>query len=81
MAREWSMEQRKKQAEIINKSKPWNKSTGPKSDEGKNKVSQNAYKHGMRSRDYDEICQILEWQKALVKSVLIDRKNAASIVS
>lgn len=42
----WSAERRKKQAQAIRKWKPWEKSTGPKSDAGKTRSSMNAYKHG-----------------------------------
>lgn len=59
MARKWTAEERQRQAEIIREAKPWKKSTGPKTAAGKNKVAQNAYKHGLRSRDYDEICRLL----------------------
>ena len=35
-------------AELIRRWKPWEKSTGPKSEEGKARVSQNSYKGGWR---------------------------------
>ena len=49
MTHGWTSERRKKQAESIRKWKPWEKSTGPKTEEGKTVSSQNAHKHGMRS--------------------------------
>ncbi|RJG01267.1 hypothetical protein D3878_06445 [Noviherbaspirillum sedimenti] len=42
-SRTWTPEQRKRQAEAIRRWKPWEQSTGPKSAEGKAKVSGNAY--------------------------------------
>lgn len=45
-ARTWTAEQRQRQAEVIQQWKPWERSTGPRSDEGKAKVSINAYKGG-----------------------------------
>lgn len=45
-ARTWTLEQRQKQAQAIRRWKPWNQSTGPKSPEGKAKVSRNAYRGG-----------------------------------
>ena len=42
-ARTWTPEQRQRQAEAIRRWKPWQYSTGPKSPEGKAKVSRNAY--------------------------------------
>ena len=49
MTHGWTPERRKKQAESIRKWKPWEKSTGPKTEAGKKASSQNAYKHGLRS--------------------------------
>jgi hypothetical protein len=46
MATTWTKERRQRQAEMIRKWKPWLKSTGPKTGEGKAKVSRNAYKGG-----------------------------------
>ena len=45
-ARTWTPEQRKRQAEAIRRWKPWRQSTGPKSAEGKARVSGNAYTGG-----------------------------------
>ncbi|RQS22454.1 hypothetical protein DIE00_34090 [Burkholderia sp. Bp8989] len=48
MPRRWTPEQRAAQAEKIRRWKPWERSTGPVSDDGKAASSQNALKHGMR---------------------------------
>ena len=45
-ARNWTPEQRRKQAEAIQSWRPWEQSTGPKTAEGKAKVSRNAYTGG-----------------------------------
>jgi len=47
----WTMERRQQQAKLIKQWKPWLKSTGPKSEAGKQMASQNARKHGMRSEE------------------------------
>jgi hypothetical protein len=45
----WNDEKRKRQAENCKKTAPWKQSTGPRTEEGKARVSQNALKHGLRS--------------------------------
>ena len=54
MANGWTAERRAKHGEATKRWKPWERSTGPKSDEGKAASSQNARKHGMRSREWLE---------------------------
>ena len=44
----WTPERRKRQSEAIRKWKPWSKSTGPKSPEGKAKAATNAWTRGDR---------------------------------
>jgi len=50
----WTPERRAKQAEIIHLSKPWLKSTGPRTEKGKARSASNALKHGFRSRAFIE---------------------------
>lgn len=45
----WTPERRARQAELIRNWKPWERSTGPNTDEGRANSSRNAYKHGGRS--------------------------------
>ena len=42
MARAWTMADRQQQAELIRRWQPWEESTGPRTNEGKAKVSGNA---------------------------------------
>ena len=44
--RTWTLEQRQRQSEAIKRWKPWERSTGPKSPEGKATVSRNAFNGG-----------------------------------
>lgn len=49
MANGWTPERKARQAERIRNWKPWERSSGPKTDEGKAASSQNAHKHGQYS--------------------------------
>ncbi len=59
----WTPERRAKQSQAIRQWKPWSKSTGAKTPEGKAVVSRNAFKGGHRpylrqlAKDLAEECQ------------------------
>jgi len=44
--RNWTPEQRQRQRELIQRWKPWEKSTGAKTPEGKKRSARNSYKTG-----------------------------------
>ena len=44
--RNWTHEERQRQRDLIQRWKPWMRSTGAKTPEGKKRSSQNAYKTG-----------------------------------
>lgn len=48
MGRQWTDEQRQRQAEAIRRWAPWNQSTGPRTAKGKARASRNAYQGGTR---------------------------------
>lgn len=50
MATGWSMERRRRQAELILTWRPWEQSTGPRTEAGKQTVSRNAWRGGQRER-------------------------------
>lgn len=46
----WTKERRERQAEAIRGWRPWERSTGPTTAEGKSRVGRNAWKGGHRSK-------------------------------
>ena len=46
----WTQERREKQAQAIRHWRPWDRSTGPRNDQGKTRSARNAYKGGERQR-------------------------------
>ena len=65
----WTEESRKAQAERIRAQKPWEHTTGPKTEEGKARCAKNATRHGMRSEVILELKRVLRAQAAFVKSI------------
>lgn len=68
LANGWTPERRERQAALIRNWRPWEKSTGPKTDKGKAVAAMNAYKGGEREllrlvsrflREQEEIRQLL----------------------
>jgi len=49
--RQWTDAEKLRQAEIIQRVKPWEKSTGPRTVEGKEKSKMNAYQDGFYSQE------------------------------
>src|SRR6266480_6452148 len=48
MANGWTPERRSKQAQLIHNWRPWERSTGPQTAAGKERVARNAYQGGQR---------------------------------
>lgn len=65
----WNDARRRKQAENIRKTRPWEKTTGPKSAEGKAAVSQNALKTGMHTGDMRELRRLLAAHRRFLDAV------------
>lgn len=62
MANGWTPERRAQQAELIQQWRPWEKSTGPRSAEGKAVVAQNAWRGGARQM-FREVAALLKQLK------------------
>jgi len=58
MANGWTLERRRRQAELIRLWKPWEQSTGPTTAEGKARVSRNSYRGDLR-RSLRELAKLL----------------------
>ena len=68
--RNWTSEQRQRKRELIQLWKPWKKSTGAKTPEGKRKLSQNLFKTGKSLEIREMIKQfnkLLKDQKESIK--------------
>lgn len=50
MANGWTPERRARQAEAIRRWKPWERSTGPRTAEGKQRTRMNGYKGGQQRK-------------------------------
>lgn len=50
--RPWPPAKRARMAQYAHKNRPWRFSTGPRTTAGKAAISQNAFKHGLRSARY-----------------------------
>ncbi|WLT31123.1 hypothetical protein [Geothrix sp. PMB-07] len=64
----WTEERKAKQAEAIRRWKPWERSTGPKTEAGKAASSRNAFKGRSNARELlRELGRLLREQKEVLK--------------
>lgn len=75
MANGWTLERRAKQALLIRDWKPWERSTGPRSVEGKALSAQNGYKGGR----WRELRQLSKFVNAQLRDQREQLKKTASI--
>ena len=66
--RHWTAEERAKQSALIQNWRPWDKSTGAKTKEGKAISAQNAFKGGWR-QEFKELAAMLKEQKGAMKLI------------
>jgi hypothetical protein len=62
-ARRWTDKQRAAASARIRAQKPWLRSTGPRTEDGKRRASRNARKHGMRSAVMRDLYKVLAEQR------------------
>ena len=67
MANGWTLERRARQAELIRTWRPWEHSTGPKTEEGKAVVACNAWKGGERASLRSLAKALREQERALLQ--------------
>jgi hypothetical protein len=68
--RQWTEKERKKQACVARRSKPWKNSTGPKTAQGKEKSKMNAFQTGHYAMNYKIIRHALLLNRAFVAHML-----------
>ena len=57
---DWTIERRARQSAAIRQWRPWERSTGPRTSEGKGRVARNAWRGGRRAEFRQLICQVRE---------------------
>jgi hypothetical protein len=75
----WTEERRKKQAEAIKRWKPWEKSTGPKTKDGKARIRLNACKHGFRSQSATILIEMLNANKAFIALAILYANHDSAV--
>ncbi|NCO04074.1 MAG: hypothetical protein GW903_07775 [Alphaproteobacteria bacterium] len=63
----WTPERRAAQAERIRKNKPWEKSTGPKTQKGKNRSKYNALKNARHAAFFRHAYEMIEHNKEFLR--------------
>lgn len=81
-ARKWTPEQKRRQAELIKGWKPWEKSTGAKTAQGKAIVSRNAYRGGSwrMIRLYRRIQRAMERPDTLTQEMADETRRMADML-
>ena len=66
--RQWTTQERQRQAELIKQWQPWQHSTGARTIEGKAIASRNAFKGGVRQQ-LKELSQLLRHQRDALNEI------------
>ena len=68
MSNGWSLERKQRQAELIKSWRPWEKSTGPRTEKGKQASAQRGHKGGERKL-LRALAQVLRKQKRVLEKL------------
>jgi hypothetical protein len=58
MSSGWTLERRMRQAQLIQATRPWERSTGPRTAEGKRRSSRNAFRGGVRAQEREGLARL-----------------------
>jgi hypothetical protein len=70
MSNGWTPERRQRQSKMIKQWKPWEKSTGPRTEAGKQSTAQNAQNRSRMLLDYKEIGVLLNKQSSFLMKLI-----------
>jgi hypothetical protein len=68
--RGWPPSRRRAQAETIRRTRPWTRSTGPRTAAGKATCARNGYRRSLRSPTYLQFRALLRWQYRTTRAIL-----------
>ena len=68
--RGWPPERRAAQAKRARQNRPWEHTTGPKTQKGKDAVKLNALKHGLRNANMRQFTSLLFRQRCFVNDLI-----------
>lgn len=70
----WSEERKQRQAEAIRRWKPWEKSTGPKSKEGKERAAANSFGNGFHTQEWLALRKLMKLQRLYLDIIDADMR-------
>lgn len=70
VTRGWPPSRRRAQAETIRRTRPWTRSTGPRTAAGKATCARNGYRRSPRSPTYLQFRALLRWQYRTTRAIL-----------
>jgi hypothetical protein len=74
----WTEKERKKQACVARRNRPWKNSTGPKTAAGKYRSSRNALKSGFHRPELKALARLLGLSPGTLQDLLVTRRKNSS---